>query len=224
MKPMTIPGPQQVPGWVIRSNDAIERLYLVVRVSLVWLLFTVIGLIILGLGPASCAAADVFIESRRRSRQRVLAQMWKSFHHEFLRTNLRMVPFLLVQAGAGTMLWIALNGLGPSVTSTVMMGVFAALSGSWASISVSMIAVVPRLRRQNLLMTWRLAILLPGALPVRAIAVLLALLLWSMLCTVLWPLALLAGAGTAIDLTVSVLSSRVAQFLEEVEQRQAEHS
>ena len=64
-------GPAHVPVWVIRFNEAFERIYLVLRVNAAWLVLTLLGLVVLGVAPASCAAADAYISGRDGDRVRV---------------------------------------------------------------------------------------------------------------------------------------------------------
>lgn len=214
-------GPRQVPGWVTRINEAIERVYLLLRIGVVWLLLSLLGLVVAGVGPASCAAADVLLAFRRHEKLRVLPMMWEGFRRDLVRANLRMIPLLVVQTGAAAMLWIAGNQVIDAPVMTAVLGALAAVSGGWATISLAAIAVAPRVRRQDPFVTWRLAILLPGALPLRGIGLLLGLLVWTVVCSLVWPLAVLFGAAVAIDLAVGLLSTRIAMLLEDIAKRSA---
>lgn len=210
-------GPTQVPGWALRANEVIDRLLLAVKLNLLWLLLSLTGLIILGVAPASVAVAEMLIADRHGTRVRVLPQMWATFRAQFLRANLRLLPLLAVQAGSVSMLWIVLAGGAHSTATAVGLSGLAAVSLGWSLLSSAAIVAVPRLLRQDLLITWRLALLLPGALPVRSVLLLLALTGWTALCAMLRPLAPLFGAVVAIDLATALLGRRAERLLEEID-------
>ena len=50
-----MPRPRRRTTWLVES---IEHLYAVVRIQLVWLGLTLLGLIVVGIAPATCAAAE----------------------------------------------------------------------------------------------------------------------------------------------------------------------
>lgn len=210
-------GPTQVPGWVMRANEGIERVLLVLRVSILWLLLSLLGLGVAGVAPASAAAADAFIASRHGAKVRVLPVMWEAYRRQFVGVNLRLLPLLVVQLGSTAMIWIIIGGGTPGQVSAMVLSGLAVASLAWSLLSAAAIVAVPRLRRQELLVTWRLALLLPGALPGRSVLLILGLAVWIVLCAWLWPLALLLGAGGAIDLATAVLGRRTELLLEDLE-------
>ncbi|GAA1320924.1 DUF624 domain-containing protein [Brachybacterium rhamnosum] len=210
-------GPSEIPSWAMRMNEAIERVAVLVLMSLTWLVLTVAGLVLLGIGPATTAAAEVVLALREGERARVLPRMWRTFREELVRANLRMLPLLLVQGGALMLLWIATAGLAGGPGATLALGVVAAIAGAWTTIALAAIAVSPRVRRQDPLVCWRLVLLLPGALPLRAVALVLLVLLWSLACSLLWPLALLLGPAVAVELAVALLSRRIRELLAQID-------
>lgn len=217
-------GPQQVPGWVMSANEMLERLFLLVRINLLWCGLTLLGLVVLGLAPATAAAADALLASREGGRLRVLPLMWGSYRRHLLRANVRMLPLMAVQAGAAAMLAITFSG---AVTSSLMMVALAAVAATsmgWATASLAAILASARLRRQDLLVTWRLALLVPGALPVRTIVLLVVLAVWSLLSVLIPPLAVLFGAAAALDLVVGALGRRIEELLAEIDQAASSHS
>src|SRR5699024_6908392 len=116
----------------------------------------------------------------------------------------------------------ALAGGGRAQQQPAMMavlGTFGAITAGWAGVFLAAIAVVPRVRDQELLVTWRLALLLPGAVPLRSLALAVLLAAWTLVCTSVWPLGLLLGAGLAIDMAVGLLSRRIALLLEDLSAR-----
>lgn len=210
-------GPSEIPSWAMRMNEAIERVAVLVLMSLTWLVLTVAGLVLFGVGPATIAAAEVVLALREGERARVLPRMWRTFREELVRANLRMLPLLLVQGGALMLLWIATAGLAGGPGATLALGVVAAIAGAWTTIALAAIAVSPRVRRQDPLVCWRLVLLLPGALPLRAVALVLLVLLWSLACSLLWPLALLLGPAVAVELAVALLSRRITELLAQID-------
>lgn len=210
-------GPTHVPGWVLRFNEALDRIYLVLKVNAVWWVLTLLGLGVLGIAPASAAAADAYITGREGDRVRVWRTMWGTYRSQFLRANARLMPFLVVQGGALMMLWIVLGGGAGGQVMTAVLATLAAVSLAWATTSASAVAAIPRVRRQDVLVAWRIALLMPGALPVRAVGIGLLLLVWVLVCWVMWPIGLLLGAGTAVDIAVSLLGRRGERLLDELD-------
>ncbi|MFC7458463.1 DUF624 domain-containing protein [Brachybacterium sp. GCM10030267] len=209
------------PAWATRLIEAIERIYLVLRVNLVWIALSLAGLVVLGVAPASVAASDAFIAARHGAKVRVLATMWPSFREHLVTANVRMLPLMVVQAGSVAMLWIVAGGAVETPMMSAGLGSLAAVSAAWSTASVATIMSTPRVRRQDPFVAWRLALLLPGAMPVRVIGLILGLIVWMVLCSLVWPVAVLLGAAAAIDLATSLLSRKVELLLEEIENNRA---
>lgn len=205
----------------MRANEAFERVFLLLRISVLWALLSLLGLVVLGIAPASVAAADVVIASRHGAKVPVLATMWRSYRDQLVAANVRMLPLLLVQLGAAAMLWIVLGGGAPGTVGAYVLGGAAVASLSWCTASLAVIVAVPRVRRQDPLVTWRLALLVPGTVPLRFLGLILGLGVWIVVCSLLWPVALLLGAGTAIDLATSLLGRRVELLLEDLDRSAA---
>ena len=205
----------------MRANEAFERVFLLLRISVLWALLSLLGLVVLGLAPATVAGADVVIASRHGAKVPVLATMWRSYREHLVPANLRMLPLLLVQLGAAAMLWIVLGGGAPGTVGAYVLGGAAVASLSWCTASLAVIVAVPRVRRQDPLVTWRLALLVPGTVPLRFLGLILGLGVWIVVCSLLWPVALLLGAGTAIDLATSLLGRRVELLLEDLDRSAA---
>lgn len=210
-------GPAEIPAWVLRFNDTVDRVWLVTRVNLVWILLTGAGLVVLGIAPASVAASDALHAAREGARVRVLATMGRSWRRRFVGANMRLLPFIAVQTGSAAMLWIVLSGAAPGAAATVVLAGLSVVSGAWSTVSAAVLVAAPRLRRQDLRVSWRLALLLPGALPGRFIALLLGLTAWILVCSAAWPLALLIGPATAIEGARALLGRRVEALLGEIE-------
>lgn len=201
----------------MHANEAVERVYLVLRVNLLGMLLSLLGLVVLGVAPAAVAAADVFIAARHGAKVKVAPTMWASFRSHLVSANVRMLPLMIVQLGSASMLWIIIGGGAPNSLLTMVLAGLAVVSAAWSTLSVAVLTVVPRVRRQDVLVAWRLALLLPGALPMRFIALVLGLAAWIALCSFLWPLALLVGAATAIDGARTLLGIRTEILLEDLD-------
>lgn len=205
----------------MHMNEMIEHVYLVLRINIVWTLLSLLGLIVAGVAPAGAAAGDAFIASRHGAPVKVLPLMWESYRRQFVSANLRMLPLMVVQLGSASMIWIVLGGGTANSTMAVVLSGIAVVSAAWSTVSVALLMTVPRVRRQDVLVAWRLAILLPGAVPLRFIGLILLLAVWIVVCTVLWPVALLVGAATGIDIATTLLSRRVELLLEDLEASRA---
>lgn len=214
-------GPQQVPGWVMSANELIERLFLLLRINAVWWLLTLLGAVVLGLAPATAAAVGALLASREQARVRVLPLMWRRFRAGLVRDNVQMLPLFVVQAGALAMLVIAFSGAVTTAALMVALVAVAAISLPWATTTLAAILTSPRLRRQDLKVTWRIALLVPGALPMRTVALIGGLTLWILMCGLIPPVALLVGAAGALDLAIGLLGRRIAALLEEIDQTQS---
>ncbi|MGY5763620.1 DUF624 domain-containing protein [Brachybacterium sp. DNPG3] len=209
-------GPTEVPGWGLRMNEIIEHIWLLVRVSVLWAGLSLLGLVVLGIAPATCAAADALTAARRGDRVRPARLMWRSWREHLVRANVRMLPLMIVQAGAVATLRLLAAGAADGGAETLLVGAVAVVSAGWTTVALAAIVAAPRVRRQDLLVAWRLAVLMPGMLPGRAIGLLLLLVVWLYACLMLWPLALLLGAGVAADLATGILGRRIAELLEQI--------
>ena len=216
--PAYVPRPRRRTTWLV---EGVEHLYAVVRIQLVWLGLTLLGLIVVGIAPATCAAAEALRAERRGELTRALPLMWETYRRELVLAGIRMLPLMAVQTVALLMLWEAAAGLSSNPAMMAVLGTFGAITAGWAGVSLAAIAVVPRVRDQELLVTWRLALLLPGAVPLRSLALAVLLAAWTLVCTSVWPLGLLLGAGLAIDMAVGLLSRRIALLLEDLSARRS---
>lgn len=205
-----------------RLTEAAEHVYVVFRVQLVWLGLTLLGLVIAGIAPATAAAAAALVAFRHDEKVKVAPLMWEVYRRELVSASLRMLPLMVVQLGSLAMVWQAAVGMAGESTVILALGVLAALSASWATVSLAALAISPRVRDQELLVSWRLAVLMPGALPLRSLGLALALFAWVVLTSLAWPLALLLGGGVAIDLAVALLGRRITILLEDLGGRRPE--
>ena len=187
-----------------------------VRVNLMWIGLTLLGLVIAGIAPATVAAADAHRAARHGAPVAVERVMWESFRRELGPANLRLLPLLIVQSGAAAMAWIVMGGGVPGNGSAMLLAGLAVISLAWSTLALALIVAVPRVREQELLVTWRLAVLLPATVPGRFLGLILGLGAWTVLAALLWPLALLAGASDPIQLALALLGRRIELLLEDI--------
>ena len=205
--------PRRRTTWLV---EGARHLHVVMCIQLVWLLLTLLGLIVVGIAPATCAAADALRAQRRGELTGVLPRMWESYRRELIPASVRMLPLMAVQVLALAMLWQAAAGLSSNPAMMAVLGTLGAIAAGWATVSLAAIAVAPRVRRQDVLVAWRLALLMPGAVPFRGLALVVLAAAWMLVSTTVWPLALLLGAGLAIDAAVALLATRIGLLLEDL--------
>lgn len=208
--------PASATGPAVRLGEAAQGALRTVRVNLMWIGLTLLGLVVAGIAPATVAAAEAHRAGRHGATVAVESLMWESFRRQLGPANLRMLPLLVVQAGAAAMVWIVMGGGVPGTASAVVLTGLAVISLAWSTIALAVIVAVPRVREQELLVTWRLAVLLPATVPGRFLGLILGLGAWTVLAAFLWPLALLAGASVPIQLALALLGRRIELLLEDI--------
>src|SRR5699024_9239288 len=213
-------GPARNPVWVTRLSVLIDRLYLVIRVNAEGGMLSLLGLMVAGVGPASCAAAEAFIAARHGERVRVLPLMWATCQGAVGQGDTPLLLLLVVQVGSLSMLWQWSTEPLEDPVPSVILGSLPAVSAGWATSSLATIATSPRVRLQDLLVTSCLALLLPGVLLLRAISLVVLLTVWLLLCSLAWPMALLLGAGVAINIAVAMFAYRIRALLEDLHAQQ----
>ena len=199
-----------------RLSELIDRLYLVIRVNAVVML-SLLGLMVAGVGPASCAAAEAFTPPATESG--CGCARCGPPTRRLGPANLRICR----AGGPGRVAvdaWLMATGALEDPVPSAILGSLAAVSAGWATSSLATIATSPRVRRQDLLVTWRLALLLPGVLLLRAISLVVLLTVWLLLCSLAWQMALLLGAGVAINIAVAMFAYRIRALLEDLHAQQ----
>src|SRR5699024_9005424 len=119
--PAYVPRPRRRTTWPV---EAVEHLYAVVRIQLVWLGLTPLGLIVVGIAPAACAAAEALRAARRGELTRALPLMWETYGRELVPAGIRMLPLMAVQTVALLMLWQAAAGLSSNPAMMAVLGTF----------------------------------------------------------------------------------------------------
>jgi uncharacterized membrane protein YesL len=98
-------------GWAIKLYGFADEVLWVIKLNGLWILFTLLGGIALGIGPATFAAYSL---ARRRSLDEsfhALPAFWAAFRREFRRGTLVVLPLLAAAVvGVGNYLYFAALG------------------------------------------------------------------------------------------------------------------
>lgn len=200
----------------MRANGVIDRAVSVIALSVMWILLSALGLIAFGVAPATCAVADVLRARREGRGSHLFSELWSGYRRAFVRANARMLPLMAVQVAAIWSMRTAMASGGMDVLHVAMAGVgVAALA--WSTASLAMIVACERIRRQDLAVSYRLALLMPGALPFRAVITLALVAIWALVCATVPVLVIILGAGLALDVTGMMLSRSADELLERLD-------
>ncbi|MEU6713323.1 DUF624 domain-containing protein [Nonomuraea sp. NPDC046802] len=102
------------PALSIRFQAACSELIWAVRLNLMWIVFTLAGGVILGLGPATVAAYTLARRHARNETFQAWAEFWAVYRREFVRASLLVLPAAaLAVVLVGNYLY--LSALGPGM-------------------------------------------------------------------------------------------------------------
>ncbi|MEV0386160.1 DUF624 domain-containing protein [Nonomuraea sp. NPDC050643] len=102
------------PAMSIRIQAACSELIWAVRLNLMWIVFTLAGGVILGLGPATVAAYTLARRHARNETFQAWSEFWTVYRREFVRASLLVLPAaLLATVLIGNYLYF--SALGPSM-------------------------------------------------------------------------------------------------------------
>lgn len=205
------------PAWLTRTTEIFDAFLALIILTLLWMLLTALGLVVLGIAPATVAVADTLEGRRRDEGPHLLKDTWRTYRREFLRSSARLLPFLVVQVAAGFSADAALRSLSDVGAMGAAMATLAVLAGAWASMSAMTIVASRRVRGQDWAVTMRLALLLPGATAVRSVLALLAVAGWSVLSITLPAVGALLGPSVASRLAIRLLTDPVETLLSRLE-------
>ncbi|WP_102194641.1 YesL family protein [Microbacterium aurantiacum] len=93
-------------GWAIRLHDAMDWIFWVARINVLWWLFTLAGAGVLGAAPASVAATTMTRQRLRGESVPLLRGFARTWKREFLRANATAGPAIW----ASTVLGVAAAG------------------------------------------------------------------------------------------------------------------
>ncbi|MCK2216549.1 DUF624 domain-containing protein [Actinomadura sp. ATCC 31491] len=83
------------PAMSLRIQAACSEVIWAARLNLVWLVFTLAGGVILGLGPATVAAYTLARRHARNETFQVWTEFWAVYRREFVRASLLVLPAAL---------------------------------------------------------------------------------------------------------------------------------
>lgn len=90
------PGAKTSPSWAIRLYEAADEVAWAAKLNLLWILFTLAGGVVLGVGPATVAAYTL-------ARRRAMGESFRSwpafvsaYRREFVRGNILVLPLIAV--------------------------------------------------------------------------------------------------------------------------------
>ncbi|WP_245642236.1 YesL family protein [Nonomuraea candida] len=113
------------PAMSLRIQAACSELIWAARLNLIWLVFTLAGGVILGLGPATVAAYTLARRHARNESFQVWREFWTVYRREFVRASLLVLPMaLLAVALVGNYLYFSVLGPG---SGALRVATFAAL-------------------------------------------------------------------------------------------------
>ncbi|MEV0622160.1 DUF624 domain-containing protein [Nonomuraea sp. NPDC050404] len=123
------------PAMSLRFQAACSELIWVVRLNLIWLVFTLAGGVILGLGPATVAAYTLARRHARNETFQAWSEFWTVYRREFVRASLLVVPAALVATVlVGNYLYFSALGPGLGVPRIASFVALIALAGVGAHV------------------------------------------------------------------------------------------
>lgn len=126
-------------GWSNKLREAADTLTWIAGLNLLWIGFTLAGLVVLGAGPASVAAATVARRRLRGETEPLVRAFSRAFLTEFIPANKLLFPFVAVD-GLLIANWVYYSQQpgGFAVTITIATVIAMVLSLSFGAVVVSM--------------------------------------------------------------------------------------
>jgi uncharacterized membrane protein YesL len=94
-------------GWVARAGEITDTVLWVLKLNGYWWLFTLLGLGLFGIGPATATGA-ILVRRRNRGESTGLRATWQIYRTEFVSANLVLTPaWLLAGLLASNLGWFA---------------------------------------------------------------------------------------------------------------------
>lgn len=163
-------------SWALRLHAVCEWIWFTALINLLWIAFTLAGLIVLGAAPATVTAAALTRRRLRGDRVRVVREFSRGWMNEFAAANIVVGPAMVVTALLlwGTAHQIAGDAPALATTATAVGFVFAfLLTAVLAPLYVNY--DLPRGRYLLVASRWLLANLIHGVLlAIAAVAIIVA--------------------------------------------------
>ncbi len=103
-------------GWAVKLQWACSQLTWMIRLNLLWIGFTLVGGVVLGLGPATVAAYTLARRHVQGETIQSVAEFWAVYRAEFRRGSLLVLPVVvLLTVLIGDYLYF--SALGPGATA-----------------------------------------------------------------------------------------------------------
>ncbi|MFD1542952.1 YesL family protein [Nonomuraea guangzhouensis] len=140
------------PATSIRIQAACSELIWAARLNLLWILFTLAGGVILGLGPATVAAYTLARRHARGESIQAWTEFWTVYRREFVRASLLILPVaVLATVLVGNYLYFSALGPGSGalriatfLALVVLAGVGAYLGPLYAHYDLPLWAYIPK--------------------------------------------------------------------------------
>ncbi|MFG1687535.1 YesL family protein [Nonomuraea sp. NPDC049269] len=118
------------PATSIRIQAACSELIWAARLNLLWILFTLAGGVILGLGPATVAAYTLARRHARGESIQAWTEFWTVYRREFVRASLLILPVaVLATVLVGNYLYFSALGPGSGALRIATLLALVALAG-----------------------------------------------------------------------------------------------
>ncbi|MCA1010659.1 YesL family protein [Halobacillus halophilus] len=106
-----------------------EFIFTLAYLNILWILFTLMGVVIGGIGPSTAALLEVIDKWQKKEvlQEKMFSLYWRAYKKSFTRANL----LLVIQLAVGMILYVDLQ-----FTISMENGMFAALAGVWIFMTV----------------------------------------------------------------------------------------
>ncbi|MEW9551744.1 YesL family protein [Nonomuraea sp. NPDC050783] len=117
------------PAMSMKVQAVCSEIFWVARLNLLWIVFTLLGGVVLGLGPATVAAYTLARRHHRHESFQVWAAFWSVYRREFVRASLLVLPLVLAATVlAGNYLYLSALGSGAGALRAVTYVALVALA------------------------------------------------------------------------------------------------
>lgn len=203
-------------GWTGRVMQLLHVATALIAVNLMFLAGVVLGLGVLGIMPASVAAAAVLRRDdllAGTGEGGLVRTFIATYRAEFVRANLTGIPFGIaaVLLAADAVLLPRLQG----PASAVLLVLTAALAAGVAVSGVAVVALLARYQDRPVAVL-RFALVLPVSFPAAGAAVFIVLAAWAVIASIVPVLLPLIGASLPLAAAVRLIDRRLHRIEETV--------
>lgn len=193
-------------GWTGRVMQILQAVWTLVLVNLLFVAGVMAGLVVLGVMPASVAAASVLLRgSGDEGTARAFARAYRG---AFRRANLAGIPFVLSAALLAADALVLPHLAGPA---SAVLAVLTAVVGAVVLLTWTVAVALLVRYRDTPAALLRYAVAVPLAAPLTAAAVLAVLVAFGVIASVLPVIVPLAGASLPLAVAVRIVDQRLAR-------------